>query len=56
MTIQEALNDTLAVLNLVEVRGEKNIAALSRAIAHLKGIARAFEQAGAEETQEKTKE
>lgn len=45
MSILEAAKEALKMLNLVEVRGESNIAAISRSISLIKAIADVLEHA-----------
>lgn len=44
MGISEAVSEALRLLNSVEIRGERSIAAMGRVISILKGIAGAIEQ------------
>ena len=44
MSIADAIHETIAMINRVEIKGESNIAAMSRAISLLKGVAEAIGQ------------
>lgn len=44
MSILEAIRETLDMLNHIEIKGEYNIAAMSRAMSNLKGISNILEQ------------
>lgn len=45
MGIQEAMSEALEMLNLIEVRGERSVAAMGRAMSLIKGAAAALEHA-----------
>ena len=44
MGILEATREALRMMNLIEIRGETSIAAMSRAMCLMKGIVEALEQ------------
>lgn len=43
MSIIEAMRETMKLLNLIEVRGENSIAAISKAMSNVKGVVNALE-------------
>lgn len=44
MDIRQAVSEAMAMLNLIEIKGEYNIAAMSRAMCLIKGIADVFDR------------
>lgn len=44
MSIMEAIHEAFDMLNHIEIKGEHNIAAMSRAMSNLKAVIDVFEQ------------